>query len=482
MNLDADFVNSQAPNAAAINNGRSLVVKGKFVALHRCEDDSLLFGECSGSGKSNYQCSCDFVRPTQPTYRCTCPSRQFPCKHCLGLMYALVEGKTFTVAEIPADLAEKRDKLAQRKKASASPKPKTVNVSALKKKISAQLKGLDLLEALVFDLVSKGMGAMNAKSARQVQEQAKQLGDAYLPGAQAALLAYTNLFIGDDGRFDGELPPQKRESIYTDALDQLTRLSTLVKHGRKVLNARLEDPKAPPQTDSPIAAWLGHAWQLQELRDAGLTQRDVELVQLAFHNYDDAARKEFVETGIWMNLNTGAIHLAQNYRPYRAAKHIREQDSFFKVAKVPELCVYPGKMNVRVRWDEFEQRDLTPDDLKVIRSHATDRFESLVKTIRTELKNPLADKRVIVAIAFNRMGTLPNGDLVIEDVAGERIVMTETGLKEEPPSCHLMPMLPAELTTGQVMIGRVHQDLDNKTLRVKPLSIVTEQQVFRLTL
>ncbi|EMI46302.1 SWIM zinc finger domain-containing protein [Rhodopirellula sp. SWK7] len=482
MKLDAEFVNSQAPNAAAINNGRSLVVKGKFVALHRSEDDTLLFGECSGSGRTNYQCSCDFVRPTQPTYRCSCPSRQFPCKHCLGLMYAHVDGKSFVVADVPSDLAEKREKLAQRKEASKSAKPKKVNVTALKKKIAAQLKGLDLLEALTFDLVSKGMGAMNAKSARLVQDQAKQLGDAYLPGAQTALLAYTNLFIGDNGRFDGELPPQKRESVYTDALDQLTRLSTLVKHGRQVLQARLEDPSSPPQTDSPIAAWLGHAWQLQELRDAGLVQRDVELVQLAFHNYDDVARKEFVETGIWMNLNTGAIQLTQNYRPYRAAKHIREQDSFFKVAKIAELCVYPGKTNVRVRWDEFEQRELTPDDLRVIRSHAVDRFEQLVKSIRADLKNPLADKRPIVAIGFNRMGTLQNGDLVIEDEAGDRIVMTESGLKEEPPSCHLMPMLPTELTSGQVMIGRVHQDLDNKTLKVKPLSIVTDRQVFRLTL
>ncbi|MFG0287153.1 MAG: SWIM zinc finger domain-containing protein [Rhodopirellula sp. JB044] len=482
MNLDAEFVNSQAPNAAAINNGRSLVVKGKFVSLCRSEDGTLLFAECQGSGRSNYHCSCDFVRPSQPTYRCSCPSRQFPCKHCLGLMFAYVDGKEFSVAEVPDDLSEKREKLSRRKEAAKSAKPKKVNVSALKKKIAAQLQGLDLLEALTFDLVSKGMAAMNATSARRVQEQAKQLGDAYLPGAQSALLAYTNLFIDDSGRFDGELPPQKRESIYTDALDQLTRLSTLVKHGRRVLQARLDEPTKPPETDSPIAAWLGHAWQLQELRDAGLTQNNVELVQLAFHNYDDAARKEFVETGIWMNLNNGEIQLTQNYRPYRAAKHIREQDSFFKVAIVPELCVYPGKTNVRVRWDEFEQRALTRADLSTIRSHAETRFDVLVKNVRTALKNPLADKRPIVAIAFQRMGTLRGGELVIEDSAGARIEMTECGLKDEPLSCHLMPMLPSELTEDQLIVGRVHQDLDKKTFKIKPLSIVTEKQIFRLTL
>ena len=42
---------------------------------------------------------------------------------------------------------------------------------------------------------------MNAKLAREMEEQAKQLGNAYLPGAQAALHSYTKLFAGDDGKF-----------------------------------------------------------------------------------------------------------------------------------------------------------------------------------------------------------------------------------------------------------------------------------------
>src|SRR4051794_16693904 len=111
ITIDERYVESAAPNVEAAKNGRGLVVKGKFVALHIDADESILFGECQGSGKLPYQCSCDFSRPDQPTHRCSCPSHQFPCKHCVGLMFAYVLKKTaFKTKEVPADLVEKRQK------------------------------------------------------------------------------------------------------------------------------------------------------------------------------------------------------------------------------------------------------------------------------------------------------------------------------------------------------------------------------------
>src|SRR5436305_10453395 len=112
--IDEAYADAAAPNADAAKNGRGLVLKGKLANLHVSDDGTLLFGECAGSGKQPYQCSCDFARPEQPTHRCTCPSRQFPCKHCLALMYAYVQKKPFTPAPVPADLQTKREKLADR--------------------------------------------------------------------------------------------------------------------------------------------------------------------------------------------------------------------------------------------------------------------------------------------------------------------------------------------------------------------------------
>jgi hypothetical protein len=482
ISIDESYVNSAAPNADAGKNGRGLVLKNKFTQLNASEDGTILFGQCQGSGKEPYHCSCDFARPEQPTHRCSCPSRQFPCKHCLGLMYAFVQGKPFTPAAVPEDLQAKREKVQARaeKKQVEADKPKQVNKGALAKKVQAQLDGIDVLERLTRDLVRLGVGNMNAKLAHETETQAKQLGNAYLPGAQMALHAYTRLFAGDDGQF-ADQPAAQREAVYGEALDQLSRLHALVKQGRAYLRRRLDDPDLQPETDSAIAAWLGHAWQLRELKDAGLVETDAELVQLAFHSYDDPARQEVVDTGVWMTLTNGRIRLTQNFRPYKAAKYIKSDDSFFQVVQVKELCVYPGDVNPRVRWEGFVPRSITPDDLRRVRGHGRPDFAAVVKEVKGHLKAPLADKRPVYALNFTQLGRV--GDLLVaEDAQGERLVLTDVGVTDEPASCHLLSLLPRRLLTGQTLIARFRHDLDTRKLQIKPLSIVTPDAVVRLTL
>ena len=481
--ITEEMIEAAAPNADAAKNGRGLVLKNKFVALHQSADETLLFGRCQGSGKEPYLCSADFAVPETPVYRCTCPSRQFPCKHSLGLLYAFVQGKKFSSANVPEELASKREKAQQRqeKKKEEADKPRVVNKSALAKKIKAQLEGIDLLEKLTLDIVRLGIGNVNAKSAREIEEQALQLGNAYLPGAQSALHNFTKLFYGESGNFDADRPASKREAVFSEALDQLGRLQTLVKQGRAYLNKRLEDPDLKPETESGIAAWLGHAWQLRELKDAGLVQTDVELVQLAFNSHDDVARREYVDTGVWMNLGSGRIQITQNFRPYKAVKYIKSDDSFFQVAQVKELCVYPGDVNPRIRWEGMIPRPLEPKDLAKIRSFGQGDFAAAIKEVKTHLKGPLADKQPIHALNYKRIGQVERS-LVVEDAKGERLVLTDRGMSEEPASCHLLMLLPQELLANQTLVVRFRHDLDTRQLQVKPLSIVTASGVTRLTL
>jgi hypothetical protein len=166
--IDEPFVDASAPNAAAMKNGRALVQKKSFTKLQRTEDGTLLLGTCKGSGAEPYRCSSDFYDPAKPVHRCTCPSRQFPCKHSLGLMYSFALGKPFEiVTEIPEDIASKREKVQVRaeKKKDRDAQPRKVDTKALAKKLEAQIEGLDLLERLVFDLVRLGMGSTTAKTA-----------------------------------------------------------------------------------------------------------------------------------------------------------------------------------------------------------------------------------------------------------------------------------------------------------------------------
>jgi hypothetical protein len=482
MQIDEAFVDSQAPNAAASKNARGVVLKKKLVGLFRSADGTLLFGDCKGSGAENYRPSADFSDPTKPVYRCTCPSHQFPCKHSLALLYAHAQGANFVEKDVPTDITEKRAKVQQRveKKKEEADKPHKVNTSALKKKIQTQLEGINLLESLVNDLMRAGLGTLNAKSARQVEEQAKQLGNAYLPGAQNALHALTGLFYRSEISSEDELKASERERIYSAALDQLNRLQSLCKQGRKYLNSRLEDPELKPETETDIAAWLGHAWQLRELKDAGLLQPSVALLQLAFNSHDDWTRREFVETGVWLNLQSGAVQLTRNYRPYHAAKHIREDDSCFHVVVCPELCVYPGNLNPRVRWEASEPRPVTKADQVRAREHAKADLRAVVRDVKTQLKSPLGDRHPFALVKYRALGRAGE-DIIVEDQTGERLVLADDNHDGEPATLPLLAMLPKAVQHDQVMLVRFHHDLDSQKLRAKPLSIVTESDVIRLT-
>jgi SWIM zinc finger len=479
ISVTQDFIEAAAPNAEAAKNGRGLLLKNKFLALCHSPDETLWFGRCQGSGSTPYLCSADFAAPEKPVYRCTCPSRQFPCKHALGLLYAMAEGKTFTSAEVPEELTAKREKVAARveKRKVDIDKPVKVNKPALAKKIKAQLDGIDLLERLTQDVVRLGIGNMNAKTAHELEEQARQLGNAYLPGAQAALRNYTKLFYSDQG---DEPAAAGRDTIFSEALDQMCRLHALIRKGREYLKTRLDDPELAPETDTGIAAWLGHAWQLRELKEAGLVEENAELVQLAFHSYDDIARKEYVDSGAWMNLGNGRIYRTQTFRPYQAARQIKSEDSFSQVAQIKEMCIYPGDVNPRVRWDGVLARPIEPHDLARIRSHGRAEFAAVVKDVKSVLKNPLTDKYPIHALNYRRIATAGKA-MVVEDRTGERLVVTDVGLPEEPRSSHLLSFVPTDLLHDQTVIARFRHDLDSRTLRIKPLTIVTANDVIRLT-
>ena len=481
MQIDEAYVDSQAPNAAAIKNARGVVLKRKLVGLFRSPDGTLLFGDCKGSGAENYRPSADFADSTKPVYRCTCPSHQFPCKHSLALLYAHAQGAKFVEKDVPAEIAEKRAKVQQRaeKKKVEGDKPHKVNTSALKKKIETQMTGINLLESLVTDLMRAGLGTLNAKSARQIEEQAKQLGNAYLPGAQNALHALTGLFYRSEISSEDELKTAERERVYSSALDQLNRLHSLCKQGRKYLSTRLEDPELKPETETDIAAWLGHAWQLRELKDAGLVQPGAELLQLAFNSHDDWTRKELVETGVWLNLQTGAVQLTRNYRPYHAAKFIREDDSCFHVVVCPELCVYPGNLNPRVRWEAMQPRPATKEDYKKAREYAKADLKAVVKDVKAQLKSPLGDRHPFALVRFRALGRAGE-EVVIEDANGERLVLNEHEHENAPATISLLPMLPREVCREQVALVRFHHDLDSQKLHAKPWSLVTDAEIIRL--
>ncbi|MFD0711450.1 SWIM zinc finger domain-containing protein [Paenibacillus sp. GCM10027626] len=479
ITLTESYIDALAPNDSAVKNGRGLVKKRSFVQLNKSEDGTLLFAECKGSGSSNYQCSADFIDPDKPVFRCSCPSRQFPCKHGLGLLYAYAGNETFEIAPIPEDILSKREKVekreeqkAQKAAEGAEAKPKKVNKSALKKKITAQLEGLDLLEKVVDSLVRGGLGTIDKKTVKVIDGHVKQLGNYYLPGAQTALRRLVLMLAeaGDD-----------REAVYTEAMEQLTVMHALIKKGRATLSARLETPDMKPDHETTIEEWLGHAWQLSDLKECGLTSENVELVQLSFQSYNDAGRQEFVDLGFWLDLAAGDIHKTLHYRPYKAAKHIREEDSFFEVAAVKELYRYPGDLNRRVRWESLSSRPLQDADYAAIASAARRSYADVVKLVKNQLKNPLADKRPVLLLHVASAAQTAEGTYVIGDEQGQYLTLGDAAAAGSAQrTTHLLPYLEPELLANSAMLVMFHHCLDSGQLLGQPLSVIGQSRITRL--
>ncbi|MEV5552716.1 SWIM zinc finger family protein [Nonomuraea wenchangensis] len=76
-----DQVLALAPDAASGKAAQGVASPGKWQV--RGVAGVLLYGACSGSGAEPYLACVDL---SGPAYRCTCPSRKFPCKHALGLL------------------------------------------------------------------------------------------------------------------------------------------------------------------------------------------------------------------------------------------------------------------------------------------------------------------------------------------------------------------------------------------------------------
>lgn len=476
IEITETWIDSVAPNSAAIKNGQGLVKKGRFLQLNHSEDNVVLFGTCAGSGSSNYQPSADFATPEKPVMRCTCPSRQFPCKHVLGLLYAYAGGASFTAAVVPDDLATKREKAEKREERKlkesaegASPKPKKVNKSALKKKIMSQLEGLDVLEKLIHSLIRSGLGTIDKKDLKLIQDHVKQMGNYYLSGAQFELRRLL-MFLQSSGDLD-------QETSYTYAVEQLTIMNAFIKKGRQYLSAKLEDPEMKPDHESTIEEWLGHAWQLTELQSFGLISQQAELIQLSFHSYTDEARQEYVDVGYWIQRDSGEIHRTIQYRPFKAAKLMREDDSFFEVAQVPVLYRYPGDMNRRVRFEEVLTRSVTGSDTEWIQGYGARSYAESIKKVKNQLKNPLSDSNPVMLLHVSSISQNAEGQYAITDESGQSIGLGDVLLT---PTVSMLRYLQQEQLNQVSMLVMFEHCLKTGRLYAQPLSIVTGKEIVRL--
>ncbi len=166
---------------------------------------TLLWGSCQGSGRTPYQVA---IETSGPTYKCSCPSRKFPCKHTLALLFLWAEGH---VAERGGMSEFARDWTAkQRPKTegeSDEPAEQTAEQRAQAEARAAQraervAAGLAELDRWLADQVTIGLVSATTGGFQAADRLAARMVDAQVPGVAARL---RDLPRGGTGGFEALL-------------------------------------------------------------------------------------------------------------------------------------------------------------------------------------------------------------------------------------------------------------------------------------
>ncbi len=485
MNITKELILSVGQNAAAIKNGADLYKKKSFSHLSVNEEKNLIYGECLGSGRTPYSCSADFLDEAAPVYRCTCPSRQIPCKHVLGLLTAYVEGATFTIGAVPEEILQKRENKEKRAKVKEEKalekaeaptkdkeqKPKTAawKKSAVKK-IESQLNGLAEAEKLILNIVLTGAAGVDAKAVKDFSQIIKQLDSYFISGIQNELYALLELLHSEG------------TEAHAMIADKICELSSLITKSIQYLEEKKENPEKM-DTESEIEERIGYPWKLEELGQYGLLEENVQLVQLAFHVLKEEDKKQFVDEGFYISLSSGKIYKTRNYRPFKALKHIKEEDSCSSLLEVRELFIYPSlSLNPRVRWNTVSFSPLADQQLEQILAFAQSNFPEVIKTVKNQLKNLILGRNPVVLLRFKELKKCKDQALefALLDESGNSILLKDSGYFSES-FLYLMNSLTAEETRDQAMLLLFHMDIESGVLSAHPMAFVTRDRIIKFT-
>lgn len=443
IDVSEDLIRAVTTKDKALSDGRTLAKKGAFANLFQTADASLLWGQCQGSGAKPYEISVDLAGDT-PILRCSCPVKPPPCKHTLGFLVAFLEKRdAFKAAEAPPELAEKRAKSESRaeKRAESAAKPKEVNVAAARKKVATQRAAIDeLLEPLLLDVVLGGLGTVDKARAQKLSSQAKQLDDAFLPGAaerlrRLAALAAAGADDDDDVYYQlrepgDDLPDHERQRLMSR---HLTRLWAMVKKGRKYLEERLEEGESQDDADAVVEELLGRIWKLEELRAKGAVKQGLTLLELAFERFDDRVRQERVEQSHLCDLADGTIYVDRTYRPIDRLDKMKEGESYEKPLLIAEAAIYPGFVNKRVRWEiaARKSKQLERSDFERLHAVALGSFDLAVAKFKDQLKKPLAPDDAIFLVRAVAVHRHADG-LLLLDEKGQKLSLRNSPLSRYP--------------------------------------------------
>lgn len=237
-----------APDESSVKAGQSLASLSKWVSVSR--DDRILWGECQGSGSKPYQVQVDL---SEPAFKCSCPSRKFPCKHALGLMMMLAPGANQPARSRPQWVVEwviAREEKARKKAEAATSGPTALSDPEAQQRRTADrmaraANAIADLDTFLEDMVRHGLSQVQSAGIKYAAQPAARMVDNQAPGL---------------ARLIGKIPglaaagPHWQECL-------LAHISRMYLVGRAF--QRLES--LPVELQADVKAFLGHSVREQDL-------------------------------------------------------------------------------------------------------------------------------------------------------------------------------------------------------------------------
>lgn len=259
MDFSEEQILAMAPDDSSKKSGKELANASKW---GKCAySERALWGECQGSGKLPYQAQVDLVAVA---FKCTCPSRKFPCKHGLGLMLLYTrDKKRFTETPEPDWVTDWLDKRSAREEKKVEKKEKGVKAdpAAQAKRQTIRLKrveeGMTDLKRWIKDIVRNGLHALSERDTNYFEAAGRRMVDAQAPGLAAMVRQ-----LGEINRF--------QDGWQAAFLEQVIRIYLVIEGF-----SRLD--QLPENLQAELRTWVGFAQSQEEVK-AGPGVRDSWMV------------------------------------------------------------------------------------------------------------------------------------------------------------------------------------------------------------
>ncbi|MDX2232647.1 MAG: SWIM zinc finger family protein [Leptolyngbyaceae cyanobacterium bins.349] len=257
-----------APDAASAKNGRGLATQQKWVTLG--SQELIIWGECQGSGRQPYQTQIDL---SEPAFKCSCPSRKFPCKHGLGLFLLLAEQPQAISAAEPPDwvaawltsrsqhAAQQAEKQAKRQEKAIDPVAQAKRAAQRQDKVSA---GVQDLRLWLEDRVRQGFATLPQESYQMWDAIAARMVDAQAHGLARQLRELGGAVHSGPGWSDRVLEGCGRLYLLLAGFEQLASLPAPMQADLRTQIGWSSSQEEVLTGDAHVDLWLVVGQQTQE--------------------------------------------------------------------------------------------------------------------------------------------------------------------------------------------------------------------------